>query len=456
VDIVVCALGAVVEPWSLPASTLLERDWIYGGERTMYELAAAAALHGHRVELRGDISRRDHEEIVAATGASISTSLPLRRPRAGEVVLLPEGIDDPLLYTGVALSAARAVMVLLGPPGLFGPVLDPGFVRPDPLTVDPALVGTSAGYRIIRDWGFELWTNSPATAAEARASGVDCAYLGTGQPLPFPAPGPKTHDVAFVAANRWAPTARDVAERLDCPVLEVGEGDRASVVGALASARILLLPARIEGQSRLQLEARAVGTVPVAFSSNRYAAGMDEEGGAVLVGSVADMAAAVEELLSDPDRLADLSARAVSSARAQSDWTEFGTRLQRKLERSSPTPPRRPREVAGALIEGTVRELRERREKEDLLTGELAEVGSKLAASIEGRTRLQGLVEQQAREIEDLSEESGRLRSELMTAREDERSLRALLRRRSVRSALWLADHLGPVARLVRHRGGES
>jgi hypothetical protein len=350
---------------------------------------------------------------------------------------------------------------------LFGPVLDPGFVRPDPLTVDPALVGTSAGYRIIRDWGFELWTNSPATAAEARASGVDCAYLGTGQPLPFPAPGPKTHDVAFVAANRWAPTARDVAERLDCRVLEVGEGDRASVVGALASARILLLPARIEGQSRLQLEARAVGTVPVAFSSNRYAAAMDEDGGAVLVGSVADMAAAVDELLKDPDRLGDLSARAVSSARAQSDWTEFGTRVQGTLERSSPTPARRPREVAGALIEGTVRELREelrelreelreRREKEDLLTGELAEVGSKLAASIEGRTRLQGLVEQQAREIEDLSEESGRLRSELMTAREDERSLRALLRRRSVRSALWLADRLGPVARLVRHRGGES
>jgi glycosyltransferase involved in cell wall biosynthesis len=452
-DIVVCALGAVVDPWDLPASTLLERDWIHGGERTMYELAAAAAVHGHRVELRGDISRRDYEEIVAATGASISTSLSPRRPTAKEVVLLPEGIDEPLLYTGVALSAARVVMVLLGPPGLFGPVLDPGFVRPDPLTVDPSLVGTPPGYRMIRDWGFELWSNSPAIVAEARASGVDCEFLGTGQPLPYPAPGPKTHDVAFVAANRWAPTARDVSERLDCRVSEVGQGDRASVVRALAGARILLLPARIEGQSRLQLEARAVGTVPVAFSSNRYAAGMDEDGGAVLVESVADMAAAVDELLKDPDRLADLSARAVSSARAQLDWTQFGTRVQGTLERSYPTPAKRLREVAGAVIEGMVRE---RRKREERLAEELEEVESKLAAANEEGTQLRGLVEKQARAVDELAEELGQLRYQLLTAHEDKRALEAIRQRRSVRFAVWLADRLGPVVRSVRHRGGES
>ena len=452
-DIVVCALGAVVDPWDLPASTLLERDWIYGGERTMYELAAAAALHGHRVELRGDISRRDYEEIAAATGASISTSLSPRRPTAKEVVLLPEGIDEPLLYTGVALSAARVVMVLLGPPGLFGPVLDPGFVRPDPLTVDPSLVGTPPGYRMIRDWGFELWSNSPTIAAEARASGVDCEFFGTGQPLPYPAPGPKPYDVAFVTANRWAPIARDVAESLTCRVLEIGEGDRNSVVRGLAGARIFLLPARIEGQSRLQLEARAVGTVPVALSSNRYAPGMDEDGGAVLVESAEDMALAVAELLRDPERLADLSARAVSSARAQLNWTEFGTRVQRSLERPHPTPGEPFRVVAGAVIEGMVRE---RRKREERLVGELSEVESKLAAAIEEGTQLRGLVEKQATAVDELAEESAQLRSQLLTVHEDKRALDTVRQRRSVRFAVWLADRLGPVGRFVRHRGGES
>jgi hypothetical protein len=452
-DIVVCALGAVVDPWHLPASTLLERDWIYGGERTMYELAAAAALHGHRVELRGDISRRDYEEIVAATEANISTGLPPRRPTAEEVVLLPEGIDEPLLYTGVALSAARVIMVLLGPPGLFGPALDPGFVRPDPLTVDPSLVGRPRAYRMIRDWGFELWTNTPAIAAEARASGVDCQFLGTGQPLSFPTPGPKTHDVAFLAANRWAPIARDVAESLTCRVLEIGEGDRDSVVRGLAGARILLLPTRIEGQSRLQLEARAVGAVPIALSSNRYAAGMNEDGGAVLVESAEDMGPAVTALLRDPNRLADLSARAVTSARAQLSWTEFGTRVQRSLERPHPTLGQPFRAVAGGVIETMVRELRQREER---LAGELAEVQSELAAGNAEGTRLRGLVEKQGRAVDELSEELGQLRPQLLTAYEDKRALEAIQRRRSVRFAVWLADRLGLVVRSVRHRGGEG
>jgi hypothetical protein len=341
--VVACALGAFVRPGHLPASTFLDRPRIYGGERTMYEIAAAAASSGFSVELRGDLSRPVLEAILAATGTHIETDLPPRLAGPDDVVIVPEGIGDPGFYA--AVRSARAVMSVLGPPGLFGPALSPDFSPPDPLTVPLDAVGTPDHYRRLAR--FELWSNSPRIATEARHAGVGCRFIGTGQPLPFPEPSTKVHDVAYVGANRWAPLARQAASALSIPVLEIPEGDRESTVRALASARLLLLPARIEGQSRLQLEARSVGTVPIALRSNRYAAGMDEEGGAVLVDTIEEMAAMAEELLADPARLGGLAERAVATARAQTDWRRYVDRVASAL-RGEPTPAGAAEVVAAA------------------------------------------------------------------------------------------------------------
>jgi hypothetical protein len=337
--VVVCALGGFVRPPYLPASSFLDRPWIHGGERTLYEIAAAVALVGHRVELRGDLSRPALEAIVTATGARIETDLPPRQRNLDDVVIVPEGISDPLFYSGIGIPGARTVMVLLGPPGLFGPALSPGFSAPDPLTVLLDGVGTPDQYRQLT--GFELWTNSPRIAAEARDAGLECLFIGTGQPLPFPTGVVKSHGVAYVAANRWALLARAVASTLSRPSLEIPEGDRDSTLRRLSAARLLLLPARIEGQSRLQLEARAIGTVPVALSSNRYAVGMDERGGAVLVDSLEEMGPVVDELLGYPGRLAELARRAVTTARAQMDWDAYVRRVAGALRPGSSRPGRR-------------------------------------------------------------------------------------------------------------------
>ena len=333
--VVVCALGGFVRDGHLPASTYLDRRWIYGGERSMYEIAAAVAVAGHTVELRGDLSRPALEAILSASGATVETSLPSRLPQPDDVIIVPEGITDPGFYDAIGGRGARRVMALLGPPGLFGPALEEGFSAPDSLTVPLDQVGTVEQYRQIA--GFELWTNSPRVAAEAAEAGVECLFVGTGQPVPFPDHVPKLHPVAYVGANRWAPLARQAASAVSVSVLEISEGGRDSVVRAIASAQLLLLPVRIEGQSRLQLEARAVGTVPIALSSNRYAAGMDEAGGAVLVDSVEEMALAIEQLLADPDRLGALSRRARSTARAQLDWRRYVTRVAAALHRAPVT-----------------------------------------------------------------------------------------------------------------------
>lgn len=333
--VVVCALGAFVRPGELPASTFLDRARIYGGERSMYEIAAAAASTGFSVELRGDLSQPVLEAIVARTGATIETDLPPRRAEPEDVVIVPEGITDHRFYAAVR-SSGRVVMALLGPPGLFGPALSSSFSPPDPMTVPLNAVGAPHQYRELS--GFELWTNSPRIAAEAHDAGVGCRFIGTGQPIPFPAPAPKQHAVAFVAANRWAPVSRRVASALSMHALEISEGDRESTVRALASARLVLLPFRIEGQSRLQLEARAVGTVPIALRSNRYAAGVSDEGGAVLVDTVEEMAPTVETLLKRPRHIAHLAERAVTTARSQMDWEPYVGRVAAALRALSLRP----------------------------------------------------------------------------------------------------------------------
>jgi hypothetical protein len=129
----------------------------------------------------------------------------------------------------------------------------------------------------------------------------------------------------------------------------------------VASAKILILPSRVEGTSRLQWEARAVGTVPVALSTNPFADGLDERGGAVVVKSVEEMPKAIEDLLARPGLLQKLSRRAARTARAQVDWAAYRSRVHAALET---LPERDPGLAArGEIGRGIERLLRDRAEQ---------------------------------------------------------------------------------------------
>jgi glycosyltransferase involved in cell wall biosynthesis len=440
--VVVCVPGGSGDPWELPASELVDRQWIYGGMRSLYEFAAAAASLDHDVELRGELSPGDLDEICEAAGARPRVGMGPRKPTADDLVVLADG-DALQVYARAALSPARRAALLLGPPGLFGPPLRRGFAPPDPLTVDRSSLARAEDFHALESLGFEMWTNSPRLADHAAAAGTVCTFIGTGQPLPWPEPGPKTYDVGFVAANRWAPLVRRVVERLRFSCLEIGEGDRTSILRGLAAARILILPVRFEGQSRIQLEARSVGTVPLALSSNPYSQGLNESGGGVLVDSIEEMAPAIERLLSRPRELEDRAARAVKTARAQADWSRFRTRVKAAL---SAAPRERPSEALAAIGQ-QLDQLGE-------LVGDLRDDGARLEddrVKLESGIRwLRGRLEASenhlkatSAEVEWLREVLHRVEAERDAAREDIRALRG---RRSVRIALRAAA-------ILRRRG---
>jgi hypothetical protein len=329
---VICTLGGDVDPWQLPASSYSDRPWIHGGERFLYELAAAIAAMDESVELRGDLSRTDLEEICAAAGVRLETDLLPRRPEPDDVVIVPEGWLEPTAYARVALSPARAILMLLAPPGLFGwPFVD-GWSLPDPLTVAIDELARPEHFLAMRALGFTLWTHSPGIVRAARAAGVSITFIGEGQPVPFPEIPPKTSDVVFMQDNRWAPMAEWVGGRLAVVADPIPASNHREVLRRVATARILILPSRVEGTSRIQWEARAVGTVPVALSTNPFADGLEAGGGAVVVDSVEEMPTAIEELLSKPGLLQELSDRAVRTARAQVDWTAYRSRVQDALD----------------------------------------------------------------------------------------------------------------------------
>jgi hypothetical protein len=426
--IVVVVGGAEHDPWRLPASEATQRTWVHGGERTMYELSVAAAGLGYEVELRGLYSTRELAEVCRAGGATPLLGLEPRRPVATDLVVLPEGSPSAFFYTRVALSPARAIVYLLAAPGLFGPGIIPDFRDRAPLEVTPEDVGRPQDYRALRDSGFELWTNAPVMAEESVAAGVPCAFTGTGQPIPYLEPGERAVDAAFVSDNRWVELSRRVADMLRCSVLEIPKAPRGDVVRAMASARVLFHPPIIEGQSRIQLEARAVGTVPVSLRSNRYVSGF-EEGGGILVDSVEDMAVEVERLLGEPEELARRSRVASSTVREQTDWPRYVQTVERLLEAPAPDDELRPvRARMGEAIETAFDEVRERR-------GQVAGL-ERAVAWLEG-LRAEG--EDRGREVAWLREVVARTSGEReeAVARAD-----ALSRRRSVR----LADALGRIA----------
>ncbi|MEX0991184.1 MAG: glycosyltransferase [Actinomycetota bacterium] len=325
--VVVCSLGGDFDPWHLPASGIVERTWIHGGERSLYEFATAAAAAGAEVELRGEIVASALDQMTETAGAKVSVGLDPRRPEPDDILVVPEGWTDPLAYGRVAFSPARALLLILGPPGLVGWDFRDRWVAPDILTVDPRTLARPESFRGMDALGFELLTNAVSLEEAARAAGVACTYVGRRTPLPYPPAEVKTHDVVVVGSNRWAGMAEDVEARLQTDSIQrIDAVGNAEMLRLLGTARVLPWPAPIDTTSRFMNEARAMGTVPVVLDTP-FLRDVNEDTGAVLVHSLDEMVGAVDDLLADPGRLARLSERAMRAARGLTDWGRYVQRV---------------------------------------------------------------------------------------------------------------------------------
>ena len=375
--VVVCGLRGDQAPWDLPASIFEARPWIHGGERSLYALAIAIAATGRDVELRGGLVSTELDPMVrAAGGRGPRVNLPPRRPTAEDLVIVPDGWTDPLAYARICLSPARLVMMLLAPPGLFGWPFQSGWTRSDPTSAALEELATADSFRAMEVLGFELWSNNERLANAASSAGIDCEWVGSGLPTQLPEPGHKTYDVALVEANRWAPLARAVAAKLNgVSILRIPEVDNEELLRLLGQARILIWPSRVEGHSRIQSEARAMGTVPVALP-NPFGVGLTAEEGAMVVSSLEEMPGAIEWLLADPVKLGNLAALGVRTARSQLDWERFVARVGAALNKPKRQDPgRSARGEFGRVLEPHMdlrHELESARKQRDAALSELA------------------------------------------------------------------------------------
>jgi glycosyltransferase involved in cell wall biosynthesis len=452
--IVVTSVGDPVHG-RLAESRFVERPFLPGGEHNLYEFAFAAASIGWDVELRGWLDRPSFERLAGAAGAAPRVELPARPPRGDDLVVVPEGWRDPLDYLRLMLSPARVAVFILAAPGLFGwPFVAGSWEPPDPLEVPLDEVARPEHFQGMAGLGLRLLTHSPGLVQAAAEGEVECAFVGTGRPG-FSAPDPveKLVDVVAVLDNRWAPLAeRVLAELGDLSVDKVSTVANDQLLARLARARAVVWPSRIEGHATIPWEARSVGCVPVALSSNRFAVGLDEEHGAVLVDDVDQIPDATRKLLSDRARWEEMSRRGRETAPREVEWGDYVERVRGFLS-APPTADssRAPRAGMGAALDAwLVARAEESYAQLEAKAAELAVAGEDLMQAMRKQEAMIAEIahwrtvhERLTAEHTELQEEAGRLRSEVD---ELSRQLRGLLARRSVRAALKVAS----VARSTR------
>lgn len=304
----------------------------------MHELAFAAAAAGRHVELRGWVDRIAFDRLASATGVSPSLPVEPRRPDAQDIVVLPEGQRDPFAFATPLLSEARFVLMAMAPLGMLGWPFVAGWCPPVPLTVSAEEVNRPEYFRTIAAMDICLWTNSDVLAQLAAGHGIHTADVGEGSPIPFPEPAPnRSVDVVWLKDNRWAPAAGDLANRLSASVEAIDTADNAEILARFGRAKVLLYPAGVEGESRIAREARAMGCVPVLPRGNPLAVHIEAADGVLAVATPERIPEAIEELLTDPEMLATLSARGISSVRSEVAWTPFVERVSESIDALPPS-----------------------------------------------------------------------------------------------------------------------
>jgi hypothetical protein len=416
----------------LAASSFEPRPFLPGGEHNLYELAFAATALGWEVELRGWIDEPAYTKMADAVGVAPEVELPARHPVEDDLVVAPEGWQNPLEYARLLLSPARFVIFVLAAPGLFGwPFVRPGWTAPDPLTVPLHTLATPEYFQAVDSLGIDLVTHSPGIVDAAAAAGVDCAFVGIGRPdLPVQsARGSRTTDVAALVANRWRPFVDEVLPALDGLRVDlIEEAPNDEILRRLADARTLLWPSRIEGHATIPWEARLMGCVPVALSSNRFAIGLDEAGGAIVVDEVAQLAPAVRSVLGQPERLRELSARGPTQARREADWGAYLERVHAFLNRERPRRPEAgARETIGATLLAQEQERARRRQDR------LEELSAELDRVRDDRDRLHATAGELAAERELIVADRDRIAAALSELRQQPVVRAALATRRATR-----------------------
>ena len=273
----------------------------------MCEIAFAAIEVGWDVELRGWIDRDVFDLMSVATNACPRLPTESRDPAADDVVVMPEGHQDPLAYAGTWLSGAQLVLLVLAPLGLTGWPFAATWQRLSPLTARLEDVNRAESLDALAAMGIVAWTNMESVVPCLQAHGVPSAYF-VSQPLDFPDPAAEREvDVAWLVDNRWASLAERVAQELPYSVDPIPAVPHSEMLDRLGHAKILVYPARLEGESRIACEARAMGAVPVvARGANPFSRRLTESFGVLVAESREAMPDAIARLLADPDRLATL------------------------------------------------------------------------------------------------------------------------------------------------------
>jgi hypothetical protein len=301
--VVVCIALDECDPLMLAPARLQDPPWITGGVRTMHELAVAAAAAGYETEVRGDFHGDVLAQMAAAAGVTVGTPSEPRAAQPDDVLCVPDGIRDTAFFIRVALMPSTPVYLAFAPPRLFGWSFMPDGRYVDALTIDPVSVGRAEHCRAIDAMGFRVWSNATTTAGAFAAAGVPAMVLHEGWPTSMPTEPEKDVDVVTIGENRWSTITRRALEGFRGSWRELPMMPNAQLVEELGRGRVFVHCARIEGHSRLAIEARLMGTVCVGLASNRFAVGFDEAAGGVMAERIEDIAAAVERILADPEDL---------------------------------------------------------------------------------------------------------------------------------------------------------
>jgi hypothetical protein len=388
----------------LAESQFVEKPFAFGGEANCLALAFAAAELGHESELRGWIHEPTFRRFQRGARAVPRVNLPSREPDADDFVVVPDGWANPLPYLQLSLSSARLAIYVLAAPGLFGWPFSEGWTRPDPLTVRVDDLARPEHFRGMRALGFELVTHSNGIARAAQRAGVECRFVGVGEPWELTSCDEhRDVDVLALLHNRWAPLAQRVLERLDrLNVDAVSTASNDEMLRRMGRAKVLVWPSRVEGHATIPIEARAMGCVPVALDTNPFGAALDEEHGVLTVGSIDAMPSAVRNLLDDEVRLRELSERGRSAARKLTDWSAFVDRVRAFLEAAPPADyGRQARAAAGASLRESLRreratgrvQLEERLIQVEAARHELTEATQRQARLLNENAHLRGEVD---------------------------------------------------------------